>query len=554
MVNGEKMNELKMKKINILHLEDSLNDSDLIHLLIERGNISHEYFLAENEKDFINTLETKNIDIILSDYSLPGYNGEKALKVVKEKYSQIPFIFVSGAMGEDAAINAMVNGATDYVLKDKLERLVPAIKRAMNEHEFEVKRKQDEINLIEKNKLIETQNQKYIQINKELEEAKEKAEENDRIKSIFLTNLSQELRTPLNVVLSFSQLITGTNDKQQIINYAKILNNGGNQLLLLIEDLFIVASILSENIIKNIKEVELKFLLDKARFIINDEIIKCNKDIKFSVFEVTPEENVVVLADYDMFGGIIRRLILNAIKFTNKGTIEVGCVTDDKNNIIFYVSDTGIGIPVEKQVIIYDFFRQAEESTIREFGGIGSGLPISKSFAEKMNGTIWLESQPGKGSTFYLKLPLFVKPSRKQATPTNKPNDDLKTEITNCNVLIVDDVVTNRMYLDYILKNKVSKVLFAENGQVALDIVKSTNSVDLILMDINMPIMDGFESTQLIKKIRPDIPVIFQTAFTMPDHKEKAMSAGGDGFILKPINVKELISTMSACLLKNTAN
>ncbi len=135
------------KKIKILHLEDSLTDSDLIHSLIESGSIEHDYFLVDEEKDFINILETEKIDIILSDYSLPGYNGNEALKFVKEKFPNMPFIFVSGAMGEDAAINAMLNGATDYVLKNKLERLVPAIKRAMNEHELEVKRKQAEIAL-----------------------------------------------------------------------------------------------------------------------------------------------------------------------------------------------------------------------------------------------------------------------------------------------------------------------------------------------------------------------------------------------------------------------
>ncbi|HBL76246.1 MAG: hypothetical protein A2W90_09875 [Bacteroidetes bacterium GWF2_42_66] len=156
-------------KIKILHLEDSFKDSELVHSFIESGEIDHEYFLAENEKDFIRILGTENIDIILSDYSLPGYNGNDALKFAREKYPQLPFIFVSGKIEENAAIDAMLNGATDYVLKNKPERLVPAINRAMYEHELVINRKQAEINLREKNILIEAQNQKYIQINKELE-------------------------------------------------------------------------------------------------------------------------------------------------------------------------------------------------------------------------------------------------------------------------------------------------------------------------------------------------------------------------------------------------
>lgn len=138
-----------LKKIKILHLEDSSNDSELIRTLIEIGRIDHDYFLADNENDFLNILETENIDIILSDYKLPDYNGNEALKVSREKYSHMPFIFVSGAMGEDRAIDAMRNGATDYVLKNRLERLVPAIKRAIREHELDIKQKQAETDLHE---------------------------------------------------------------------------------------------------------------------------------------------------------------------------------------------------------------------------------------------------------------------------------------------------------------------------------------------------------------------------------------------------------------------
>jgi len=574
------------KIIKILHLEDSIKDSELIHSLIEGGIEGTEYLLADNEKDFINFLETENIDIILSDYSLPDYNGNEALKFAREKYSHMPFIFISGAMGEDAAINAMLNGATDYVLKNKLERLVPAIKRALKEHDLEIKRIQDEIHLKEKNEQIEAQNEQYIQINKELEIAKVKAEESDKIKSIFLTNLSHELRTPLNGILGFSQLITGTNDKQQIIDFAKIINKGGNQLLDIIEDLFIISSILSENISMNIKNIQLDSLLNKARFIINDEILKSDKSgLTFSIFETSIEENAIVLADYDMFGEIIRKLIRNAIMFTNSGKIEIGYrfesrinqikskknesnmrvpddlnlkneknseeKTDEKENILFYIKDTGIGIPVEKQEIIFDFFRQVEESASKKFGGIGSGLAICKSFVEKMNGKIWVESQPEKGSTFYLTLPVIIDQSEKELLQKVQLKDELKLDMSGKTVLIVDDAASNRLYLEFVIKNLGAKVFSAENGKDALDLVKKTKSIDLVLMDLNMPVMDGYESTSLIKKIRPDIIVIVQTAYSLPEHIEKAFSSGCDDFVKKPINVNELIITMNKCLTKS---
>jgi two-component system sensor histidine kinase/response regulator len=539
------------KKIKILHLEDSLKDSELIRSLIESGEIDNEYFLAENENEFLDVLKNENIDIILSDYSLPDYNGNSALSLARDKYSHIPFIFVSGIIGEDAAINALLNGATDYVLKNKLERLIPAIKRAIYEYELVVRRKNAELKITEKNAIIEAQNQKYIIINKELEIAKEKAEESDRIKSIFLTNLSHELRTPLNAILGFSQLIDGSDDKHQIINFAKIINKGGNQLMVIIEDLFIVSSILSKNITRKIKEVQLEVLLDKARFIINDEILKNEKPgITFSVFNQITED-VVVLADYDMFGGIMRRLILNAIKFSNSGKIDIGFNIVNENNITFYVRDQGIGIPLEKHEVIFDFFRQVQESSTKEFGGIGSGLAICKSFVEKMNGVIWVESEVGKGSIFSITLPLLVQHSKKQITPFTNYNDGFDLDLTNKTVLVVDDIESNRMYLEYILTDLGSKVLSAENGKIALDIVKKTKAIDLVLMDLNMPVMDGFESTRLIKKIRPELPIIIQTAYSQTEHIEKAMNSGCDALVKKPIVIKELIATMRDCILKS---
>jgi signal transduction histidine kinase len=220
-----------MKSIRILHLEDSLKDSELIQSLIKSDGLEYDYFLADNEQDYHHILETENIDIILSDYNLPDYNGSEALKFAREKYSHKPFIFVSGAMGEDKAINAMLNGATDYVLKNKIERLVPAIKRAINEYELEIKRKQSEINLKEKNEEIESQNQRYIVINKELAEAKEKAEEMNRLKTNFLSNMSHELRTPMIGILGYSEMLRNEIEDSELKRMADSIHVSGKRLL-----------------------------------------------------------------------------------------------------------------------------------------------------------------------------------------------------------------------------------------------------------------------------------------------------------------------------------
>jgi PAS domain S-box-containing protein len=235
------------KKIKILHLEDSLKDSELIHSIIECGDFEQEYFLAENEKDFTSILEKENIDIILSDYSLPGFNGYQALKISRKKRCHMPFIFVSGVMGEDAAISAMLNGATDYVLKNKLERLVPAIKRALHEHELETRRKQAEMHLRQKNEQIEKQNRKYVQINNELlfqiEEKEKKAteliaaiEDLDKLKEKF--RLVVESSPTAMAVINDKDLITLVNDKtEKLFGYARH-ELVGNKLEILISEKF----------------------------------------------------------------------------------------------------------------------------------------------------------------------------------------------------------------------------------------------------------------------------------------------------------------------------
>jgi PAS domain S-box-containing protein len=235
------------KKIKILHLEDSLKDSELIRSIIECGDFEQEYFLAENEKDFTTILEKENIDIILSDYSLPGFNGYQALKISRKKRCQMPFIFVSGVMGEDAAISAMLNGATDYVLKNKLERLVPAIKRALHEHELETRRKQGEMHLRQKNEQIEKQNRKYVQINNELlfqiDEKEKKAAELiaaikdlDKLKEKF--RLVVESSPTAMAVINDKDLITLVNDKTEKLFGYDSHELVGNKLEILISEKF----------------------------------------------------------------------------------------------------------------------------------------------------------------------------------------------------------------------------------------------------------------------------------------------------------------------------
>ncbi len=425
-------------KIKILHLEDSLNDSEIIRSIIDHGGIEYEYFLVDNEKDFIRTLETENIEIILSDYSLPDYNGNEALKVAKERFSNVSFIYVSGMMGEDAAINAMLNGATDYVLKNKLVRLVPAIKRALHEQELEIKRKQSEINLREKNELIEAQNQKYIQINKELvlqneekekrakelilannelayqniekekraEElivAKEHAEESSRLKSAFLANMSHEIRTPLNGIIGFSQIIRNPNiTEEEKKDFLDGLDKSSQRLIDLINNLIDISLVDSGQMEIKKRDFFLNDLLMGFYEIYNQSAM--NKNIKLNVDLGLNDEDSIYESDETIIFKIMDNLINNAVKFTKSGKIDFGYRAQN-DEFIFYVRDTGIGISENDLSIIFDRFRQIDYNLSRSYEGSGIGLSLAKGLIKLLNGGIWVESEPDKGSTFYFTLP-----------------------------------------------------------------------------------------------------------------------------------------------------
>jgi signal transduction histidine kinase len=459
------MPDIMKNRINILHLEDSLLDYKLIQTFIENGEISNTSFWAENEGQFNHILETQNIDVVLSDYNLPNFDGKQAFKLVKEKYSHIQFIFVSGAMGEDAAINAMLDGATDYVLKGKLERLVPAIKRAIYEHELITKRRQAEKNLKEKNILIEGQNQKYIQLNIELafqieekekraaeliiankelvfqnqekenraneysilnEEliesldhiqninneliiSKNKAEESDNLKSAFLANMSHEIRTPMNAIVGFSEfLLQPELTKDELDRFVHIIQASSKQLLTIISDIVDISKIQAGQFSVESETVDVNKLMKELLFTYKKVV-----DNKKLILELTTECSnslIQMQTDGTRIKQIFNNLLNNAIKFTKigEGKIEFGYKTLT-NFIEFYVKDQGIGITQKDQSLIFERFMQVKGPKGELNGGNGLGLAISKALVEKLGGTIYVDSEPGVGSYFAFTIPYAEK-------------------------------------------------------------------------------------------------------------------------------------------------
>lgn len=375
--------------------------------------------------------------------------------------------------------------------------------------------------------------------------AKNKAEESDHLKSTFLANMSHEIRTPLNAILGFTDLLKSPDlNEEKRSNFIDIISKRGKDLLNIINDIIDISKIESKQLKINPVKCFLNNVLHELfTFFENDILFKEKKNLKLKLKTSLPDNNCFILIDDMRVKQVLTNLIGNAIKFTSKGTIEFGYTIEDRDYLKFYVKDTGIGIPKDKQTIIFDRFRQADDTTSRHYGGTGLGLAISKSLIEMMGGTISVESVAGKGSAFYFVLPYIPADAIVEVEPKKIPSHE-KISWGNKTLLIVEDDKVNYLYLSTLLRKTKVQILHAENGVVAVEMCKKNPQIDVVLMDLQMPVLNGYEATRMIKEIRKDLPVIAQTAFAMEEDKQKCINAGCDDFIAKPIKVDVLLSSI----------
>lgn len=372
-------------------------------------------------------------------------------------------------------------------------------------------------------------------IEKDLLEAKNKAEESDRMKSAFMANVSHELRTPLNAVIGFSNLCNDSMNIEEILEFVQLINKSGNQLLEVIEDILNFTMIESGNI----KKVEEEFLMDnflcEAKKLAAKKQILENKErlnLKFTADE--RYSKILVRSDFQRLMQVVMNLIKNGLKFTNEGSVEFGYFVDGEK-LKLYVKDTGVGIEKDKKDIIFDKFSQVDDSITRTFGGTGMGLAISKKIMDMLGGRIEVESEPNKGSTFTLMMDCIL-----------SKEESMKIELTKVDtnqiptILVAEDELSNYRLIETILKRNKYKVIRAENGAEAIRICKEENNIDLVLMDMRMPEVDGMKATIEIKKFKPNLTIIAQTAYAMNGDKDKALEIGCDDYLSKPIK-KELL-------------
>ncbi|ALO14165.1 Aerobic respiration control sensor protein ArcB [Salinivirga cyanobacteriivorans] len=378
----------------------------------------------------------------------------------------------------------------------------------------------------------------------DLVDAKEKAIEADRLKSAFLANMSHEIRTPMNAIIGFTDLLNEDDvDKDTREEYVELINSNSTHLLKLIDDIIDISKIEAGELKIDKTEIDLKTLFNDLYHVQLEALKNANKSNKVELNYDLPAENIAIVTDPMRLKQIMTNLISNSIKFTSEGTIRYGITIHDKDFVRFFVTDTGVGMTDEKLTYIFDRFRQVEEHTSRQYQGSGLGLAISKQLVTLLGGEIWVESEIGKGTSFY-----FTLPHQWEGDPQfEKAIEEKEEDIYN--VLIVEDDDTNYQLLKEILKPRNYRIFRAYDGIEALEI-NEDEDLDIILMDIQLPRMDGYEATQRIRQEDADLPIIAQTAYANYNDVVKSLDAGCNDFIAKPIKRKKLLAMIDKYMHK----
>ncbi len=371
----------------------------------------------------------------------------------------------------------------------------------------------------------------------ELLKAKEQAEESDRLKSSFLANMSHEIRTPMNGILGFAELLKEpdlTGEQQQ--KYIRIIEKSGARMLNVINDIVDISKIEAGLMKLEMQESNVNDQIEYIYTFFKPEADA--KGMKLSYSTPLPAKEVIIITDTEKLYAILTNLVKNAIKYSNKGTIEIGykiAETQSISYLQFYVKDTGIGIPKDRQEAIFERFMQAEIVDNMARQGAGLGLSITKAYIEMLGGKIWVESTEGIGSTFYFTLPYNAHPIKEtvvqQIATSDKTDQDVKLKI-----LIAEDDEISELLLDKMVKKYSKEILKARTGVEAVDNCKKNPDIDLVLMDIRMPEMGGYEAVRQIREFNKAVIIIAQTAYSLSGDREKAIEEGCNDYIAKPFN------------------
>ena len=546
--------------MKILITDDMADNLDMLEIVLKSRN--HRVVRAMNGKEALNLLENHTPELIISDILMPVMDGFQLCRVCKqdERWRHIPFIFYTATYIDKKDRDFALSLGADMFLVKPLEP--SQILKIVDDFAFErqagepaqptVKIDEKEVYKLYSERLVNKLEKKMQELEKEiirrkqteaaLIKAKEKAEQADRLKSAFLANISHEIRTPLNGIIGFASLFHESElSRAKIKSYSEIIIRSGQRLTNIIADIIEVSKLESNQVGLQPEAIRLSSLLKS----IHEEMsigIATNKRLKLLVNCHIPE-NLVTLTDRTKLAQVLINLIANAIKYTPEGEVEIGCRISHESGILFYVRDTGIGIDPANHELIFERFRQVQDTLHVFQSGTGLGLAISKAYIEMMGGRIWLKSSPGEGSTFSFSIPYT--PAKLPDHSEESTRHEGMINLEGRQILVAEDDNMNYRYIEESLIRQNARVIRAVNGKEAMDQIHLNPDLDMVLMDMRMPVMNGFEATRLISQIKPKVPIIAQTAYAYSDDKERAIQAGCLDFITKPYTARELLDIVA---------
>ncbi|MFN8670836.1 MAG: response regulator [Candidatus Sericytochromatia bacterium] len=543
-----------MEKLKVLIVDDNKNNLVTLNALLQ-DNLSVDVVECQSGLTALDLLIQESVDLCILDVQMPDIDGFELAKLIRsrKKTAHIPIILLTAAyLSDKYKQKGFEIGAEDYITKpidDKLliNRLKAYLRPIEKERAFA---RELEKKVVERTLELQKEIEERKKIQEELVIAKEKAEQQAKDKSMFLSTMSHEIRTPMNGVLAILRLLLDDRPKAEHVESLRIMKFSADNMMSIINDILDLNKLEANKMeLENI-DFNLLELISSIKFSMNVKALEKNIDV---VSKIDPKIPKIIKGDPVRLGQILNNLVSNAVKFTEKGsvTIKIDHIseTEKQCRLKFSVIDTGIGIAKEKIDKLFSPFTQASEDTARKYGGTGLGLSISKNIMDLMKSKIEIESELGKGTTFYFEIDI----EKSQVSNLNVEENTSNSEtLKGLKVLVAEDNKVNQMVANKFLKKWEAEPDFAENGLIALEKIKNNKTYDLILMDINMPEMGGYEASREIRKLDGDyyknIPIIALSAATLSEVENEIKDNGMNSAIAKPFKPEDFYNELKKVL------
>jgi signal transduction histidine kinase len=531
--------------VRVVHLEDDPRDRELVEYTLRDDGDEYTFVRVTSRETFERALDERP-DVILADFALPGFDGEHAQAIARQRWPDVPFVFVSGSIGEEKAVERLKSGATDYVFKHHLDKLPTAVRRALREADDRRRRTCAEEELRRLNAgleaRVEARTRELRQANEALQRARAEAERANAAKSDFLSRMSHDLRTPLNAILGFAQLLLlDPLADDQADNVGHILN-AGEHLLELINEILDLARIEAGRLSLSPEPVLATDVIERA----TDTIAPLAARRHLTVTVDAPAD-LGVIADRQRLHEVLLNLLSNAVKYNREhGRIEVRAVGTGDGRVRIDVHDTGAGIPPEKLALLFTPFERlgAEQSRIP---GTGLGLALARALTEAMNGTLTVTSGTDRGTTFHVEL---RRAEAIVAAPRGDPSHAITSMDTAGTILYVEDNLQNVQLMERMLTRRPRiKLLHASDGVAGLELAR-TQHPGLVLLDLHLSDMHGEEVLRHLweDQATRGLPVVVLTADATPRQQKRLLGAGAVAYVTKPFRVAEILTLIDRFL------